>query len=156
MLVKIGFVLLFVLLGVLVILMGVFMQGDARGRLPGIEESLREDAARPPVRAPAVVPVTAPPATGGAATVKVRYTLQLGQFPKQADAEALTAQVEALQLPGIKARTLAVRTATGEVAWITAAGDQALPVALESARIWLSGHFGLSDTRVIPMPATQP
>lgn len=157
MLVKIGFVLLFVLLGVAVVLMGVFMQGDARGRLPGIEESLREGAAQPPsARAKVAVPADLPPARGAEPTAKARYTLRLGQFSNRADAEILTAQVEALQLPGIKARTLAVRGVAGETAWITAAGDQDQPMALESARVWLSGHFGLSDAQAIPMPVARP
>lgn len=157
---KIGFVLLFVVLGVLVMAMFFFLPDDARGRLPGLEESLQRGEAIPaPAREPAATQPprqetpTSPPATVPA---RGRYTLQLAVFPERADAEALAAQVEALQLPRIKARALAVRNAAGQASWITVAGDQDRPEALESARAWLGEHFSLRDTRVIAMPATNP
>lgn len=151
---KIGFVLLFVVLGVLVMAMFFFLPGDARGRLPGIEETLQRGEATP-----ARLPAAAQPPRQGAPTsppARGRYTLQLALFPERADAEALAAQVEALQLPRIKARALAVRNAAGQASWITVAGDQDRPEALESARAWLGEHFSLRDTRIIAMPATNP
>jgi hypothetical protein len=150
-------VLLFVVLGVLAMAMLFFPPGDSRGRLPGLEESLQRGEATPgPAREPAATqpPLQAPPPT--VATARGRYTLQLGLFASRADAEALAAQVEALQLPKITARTLAVRNAAGQASWITVAGDQDRPEALESARAWLGEHFSLGDPRVIAMPATNP
>jgi hypothetical protein len=157
---KIGFVLLFVVLGVLVMVMLFFLPGDARGRLPGIEESLQSDETpSTSVREPAAtqaprqeVPMSPPVAV----SARGRYTLQLGLFPDRADAEALAAQVEALQLPRITARALALRDAAGQVSWVTVAGDQDKAEALESARAWLAEHFSLSETRIIAMPATNP
>lgn len=154
---KIGFVLLFVVFGVLAMVMLFFSPGDARGRLPGIEESLqRGEPAAVPTREPAAGEPTRQSPPPAAVTARGRYTLQLGLFPERADAEALAAQVEALQLPRIKARALAVRDAAGQTSWITVAGDQDRPEALESARAWLGEHFSISDTRVIAMPATNP
>lgn len=166
MIAKLGFVLLFVAFGVLAFLMGVFAPDDARGRLPGLEQMLQSSAATGasapdilPARAPATragdqakpLPLENPrlPATPG----KARYTLQLGIFPDQAAADALARQVEALQMPGIKAKTVAVRDRSGQPWWIAAAGDQDTPDALESARVWLSERLALNTARAILMPA---
>lgn len=158
MIAKLGFVLLFVAFGVLTIMMGVFAPDDARGSLPGLEQMLQSstetgvsaagvpagDKAKPqPLENPLL------PATPN----KTRYTLQLGIFSDQAEADALTAQVEALHLPGIKAKTLAVQDRAGQAWWIAAAGDQDAPESLESARVWLSERLALNATRAIQLPA---
>ncbi|MDD5390204.1 MAG: SPOR domain-containing protein [Gallionellaceae bacterium] len=166
MIAKLGFVLLFIAFGVLAFLMGVFAPDDARGKLPGLEQML-QGSAETGVSAPAglaaraLAPVTRPgdkaqplenlllPTTPS----KARYTLQLGIFPNQSEADALTAQVEALHMPGIKAKTLAVRDRAGQSWWIAAAGDQDEPEALESARVWLSERLALNTTRAIQLPA---
>jgi len=167
MIAKLGFVLLFVAFGVLAFLMGMFAPDDARGRLPGLEQML-QSSAETGASAPAVLPARATvvgikvgdkalplenlllPTSPG----KARYTLQLGIFPDQVEADALTAQVEALHMPGIKAKTLAVRDRAGQAWWIAAAGDQDAPEALESARLWLSERLALNTTRAIQLPAT--
>jgi len=166
MIAKLGFVLLFVAFGVLAFLMGVFAPDDARGRLPGLEEMLQSSAetgASTPAGLPAHTAAAgvkagnkAPPLENRllpATSNKARYTLQLGIFPDQAEADALTAQVEALHLPGIKAQTLAVRDRAGQAWWIAAAGDQDAPESLESARVWLSEQLALNATRAIQLPA---
>jgi len=168
MIAKLGFILLFVIFGVLAFLMGVFAPSDARGWLPGIEQTLQGNAATRtptsagvPARASAVAVQPAAKAKPlplenlliPATSTKARYTLQLGIFPDQAEADALTAQVEALHLPGVKATTLAVQDRGGQAWWITAAGDQDAPEALESARIWLSERLALNATRAILQPA---
>ncbi len=167
MIAKLGFVLMFVAFGVLAFLMGMFAPDDARGRLPGLEQML-QSSAETGASAPAVLPARATvvgikvgdkalplenlllPTSPG----KARYTLQLGIFPDQVEADALTAQVEALHMPGIKAKTLAVRDRAGQAWWIAAAGDQDEPEALESARLWLSERLALNTTRAIQLPAT--
>lgn len=166
MIAKLGFVLLFIAFGVLAFLMGVFAPDDARGNLPGLEKML-QSSTETSVSAPAALPprARAPEARPGdkaqplenlllpASPGKARYTLQLGIFPDQAEADALTARVEALHMPGIKAKTLAVRDRAGQAWWIAAAGDQDAPEALESARLWLSERLALNATRTILLPA---
>lgn len=164
MIAKLGFVLLFITFGVLAFLTGVFAPDDARGNLPGLEQML-QSSTETGVSAPAVLPAPAPEARPGdkaqplenlllpASPGKARYTLQLGIFPDQAEADALTARVEALHMPGIKATSLAVRDRAGQAWWIAAAGDQDAPEALESARLWLSERLALNATRTILLPA---
>jgi hypothetical protein len=169
MIAKIGFVLLLIVFGVLTFLMWVFMPGDARGRLPGIEEVLRSGA-KPGTPAPtgkqgqAPTP-PAPAATAGKAPPlesllippgapgKARYTLQLGIFPDQAEADVLTIQVDALHLPGLKTRILPVRDRAGQPWWIAAAGDQDAPKALESARVAIGERLALNAIHAIQLPA---
>ncbi len=169
MIAKLGFVLLFVIFGVLTLFMGVFTTDDARGRLPGIEQIVqngavparpsggdsRPTAAKSPVTTPESTDKSQPmdnPLIATGASGKVRYTVQLGIFPEQADADILTSQVEAMHLPGIKAKSLRVRDRAGQVWWIAAAGDQDAPVALESLRAWLSDRLALNAARIIPLP----
>ncbi len=164
MIAKFGFVLLFAVFGALVFMMGVYLPNEARGRLPGGERMQSDKAAgagSTPAPAPAAAKAggedkTAPletlqlPAT---ASKTARYTLQLSLFTSQADADALVAQVEALHLPGIKAKTLAVRDRAGQAWWIATAGDQDAPDALESTRVWLGERFALHAMRAIQLPA---
>lgn len=171
MLAKFGFVLLFLVFGLLMFLLGASLSEEARLRFPQLEK-LRP--AKPPVP-PMVVPAAPgkPPSQAGKAgadpkapppqpleTLLIpapapkagRYALQAGIFPDPAQADALVARIAALHLPGVKARTLAMRDREGRDWWVAAAGERDAPESLEDIRAWLGDRIALADARAILLP----
>ena len=174
MLSRIGFLMLLLAFGLLAWVAGLVMPAGLLQQIPVpqalqavLPPSLAARVAAPPAApAPAAAPAgaaadkpaKAPPPLESLlvptpAPEKGRYALQLGLYPGAEEAEALAARVNALRLPGVAAKTLQVRSQDGLDWWLAAAGEQATPEDLETARALLAERLGLQAIRPILLPA---